>query len=152
VWYIFTNTSEEPAVSIFREMMEAANSFETLGTYYDSVWHSILEDSSCPWTGFCSNLHPYPLHKFTMAVKIKSVIFWVMTPCSFTGTYPRFGETCYPHRKDIPKMEVAGSSETLITIYKATQCHNKKDHKHKLLIIIKTLICSYALMIGIPDV
>jgi hypothetical protein len=111
-------------------MMEAVNSFETLGTYYDNVWHSILKDSSCPWTGFSSNVHPYSLYEFPMAVKIKIVIFWVMTPCSFMGAYHRFGGTCYLHPQNILKTEVAGSSETLITIYKATQCHNTKDHKH----------------------
>lgn len=49
-------------------------------------------------------------------------------------------------------MEVAGTSETLITIYEATQCHNPKDHKHKLLIILKTLLCSCVFIIGISDV
>lgn len=88
-FYVTTwhDISEESAASIFREMMEVANSFETLGTYYDNVWHSILEENNCPWIVFCSNLHPYSLYEFPMAMKIKSVIFWIMTPYSFIGIY-----------------------------------------------------------------
>jgi hypothetical protein len=42
LWYIFNITYQEPAASIFREIMEAANSSETLGTCYDIHLHKTV--------------------------------------------------------------------------------------------------------------
>ena len=81
-----------------------------------------------------------PTYRFCMALKIKTEIFWFVTPCSFVDRYQYFGGACCPHLRptsnplyltllaSILKMEAAHSSETLVSTYKETRSHNPGDY------------------------
>lgn len=75
-----------------------------------------------------------------MAVKVEIEIFWFVTPCSSVGGEQYFGGACCLHLRptsnplyltllaSILKMEVTHPSETLISTYKRTHCHNPEDY------------------------
>ena len=74
-----------------------------------------------------------------MAMKVKTEISWFVTPCSSVGGYQYFGGACCLHLRptsnplyltlltSILKMEVAHPSETLVSTYKRTHCHNPEE-------------------------
>jgi hypothetical protein len=69
----------------------------------------------------------HPPHVATLVLKIVfttpyelSFVFWVMTPCSLVGDNQRF--RVLPQYSE--KLEAVCSSETMVTIYQTTRCHN----------------------------
>jgi hypothetical protein len=75
-----------------------------------------------------------------MVVKVEIEISWSVTPCSSVDGYQYFGGACCLHLRptsnplyltllaSILKMEVAHPSETLVSTYKRTHCHNPEDY------------------------
>jgi len=62
-----------------------------------------------------------------MVVKFYIVILYVKTISSLIQGCQCFGGT-YCHLQTVLKMEVAGSSETLVTAYYNIWCHNSGHH------------------------
>jgi hypothetical protein len=60
-----------------------------------------------------------------MAVKMLTVVFWVMMPCSLAGGYSFRGTYCFTYKL---KEEAVCSSETFVTNYKTKQCHSPEDN------------------------
>jgi hypothetical protein len=58
------------------------------------------------------------------AMKIGTVIFDVVKPCSLVGGYKCFGAMCRLHRQGgTEKTEAVGSSEMVLTVMNPAWCH-----------------------------
>jgi hypothetical protein len=104
-------TSYYPAVLVISEHFlhnrQASRLYETLIFNATSMGHCLF---------LLLNLHLQTL----------MLVVWVVTPCGLIDGNERFGGMIGTLKK-----ETAGSSETLVTSNKTTQCHNSEDqHRH----------------------
>jgi hypothetical protein len=73
-----------------------------------------------------------------MAVKVQTVVSWVVTQCRLVGVYQNFrgtycchlegGSTAAAATTTALKMEATCSSKIKVTTKKTTWCHNPEDH------------------------
>jgi hypothetical protein len=81
-----------------------------------------------------------------MAMKVETVVFWVVASCLADGYQHFRGTYCLRLHNPTTRMEAIGSSKMVLTTYKTEQCHNPEDYN------MKTQLVAYIKCISIMSV